>query len=812
MHDAHATGSTAGGNLIAMRPDPQLAGLLGLTDAGRHARRTPTCRSTPASGPGAGIVGQTIQFHGTADRYDARAAPQPIATLYSNATTATSNPAVTLRSVGVERRPGGGLHLRPRPLGRLHAPGQPGLGRPGARRRRAPIRSDDLFFGAAAGDPQPDWVDLDKVAIPQADEQQRLLANLIEQMNRDRKPLPRFWYFPRGEKAVVVMTGDDHAQRRHRRPLRPVLSAQPGRLLGRRLGVRARRPPTSIPNTPLTDAQAAAYDADGLRDRRCTSDDRLRELHAGVARPGLRRPARRVRAPSSRACPAPATNRTHCIAWSDWATQPKVELDHGIRLDTNYYYWPAGWVQDRPGMFTGSGHADALRRPRRLDDRRLPGGDPDDRRVRPVVSRSPSTRCSTTRSAPRATTAPSPPTCTPTAPASAGSDAIVASALARGVPVVSAARCSSGSTAATAPRSTASPGTATSSASRSTVGAGANGLRAMVPTSSAVGGPDRRDPRRHPGRDHHPDDQGRRVRVLRRRPPATTRRPTPSTTTAPAISNVAAHRRRATARATITWDTNEPSDSRVDYGTSPGVADLERVERRRSVTSHSVELDRPRAEHDLLLPGHLGRRRVQLDHRPGRCRPAAQLHAPRPPASPTPPSPTSPPASPGADTYVSETADGEVTLTPTVGAEFSGARPADRLVERDLGVAGRRCRRQRHGLGRQPARRRRLRRHRRDLRPRPLARVRRHLRRRPVPARRLQRQLQQRLGDLQHQRRHRPALRPHQHGLGRHRHPASRRADRLRAPLPDRVGRRPRSASTSTAPWSRPTRPPSARR
>ena len=31
-------------------------------------------------------------------------------------------------------------------------------------------------------------------------------------MARDRKPIPRFWYLPRGEKAVVVMTGDDHAQ------------------------------------------------------------------------------------------------------------------------------------------------------------------------------------------------------------------------------------------------------------------------------------------------------------------------------------------------------------------------------------------------------------------------------------------------------------------------------------------------------------------------------------------------------------------------------------------------------------------------
>ena len=32
-----------------------------------------------------------------------------------------------------------------------------------------------------------------------------------------------------------------------------------------------------------------------------------------------------------------------------------MELDHGIRLDANYYYWPPGWVQDVPGMFTGSG-------------------------------------------------------------------------------------------------------------------------------------------------------------------------------------------------------------------------------------------------------------------------------------------------------------------------------------------------------------------------------------------------------------------------------------------------------------------------
>ena len=71
----------------------------------------------------------------------------------------------------------------------------------------------------------------------------------------------------------------------------------------------------------------------------------------------------------------------------------------------------------------------------------------------------------------------------------------------------------------------------------------------------------------------------------------------------------------------------------------------------------------------------------------------------------------------GADGYVSETDDGEVTLRPAVGAEFAGGPGLPgRLVEHDLGVTGRRRRRQRHGLRRQPARRRRLRRHRRHLR------------------------------------------------------------------------------------------------
>ena len=82
-------------------------------------------------------------------------------------------------------------------------------------------------------------------------------------MNFDRKPLPRFWYFPDGVEAVVVMTGDDHAS---------------GGTAGRFDGYIAQSIPgcsvddwecirsTSYiyPYNTVTDAEAAAYESQNL--------------------------------------------------------------------------------------------------------------------------------------------------------------------------------------------------------------------------------------------------------------------------------------------------------------------------------------------------------------------------------------------------------------------------------------------------------------------------------------------------------------------------------------------------------------------
>ena len=341
----------AGGNLIAMRPDKQLAGLLGLSYASATLDDGYLLVDTSTQ-PGSGIVSETMQYHGTADLYNTAGA-NTVATLYSNAATPVPGnaPAVTLNDVGANGGQAAAFSYdlaRSIVYTRQGNPAWEGEERDGL----LPIRSDDMFYGAAAGDPQADWVDLNKVAIPQADEQQRLLANLILHMNVDQMPLPRFWYFPNGHKAVVVMTGDDHGTGYTPDHFDAFEAMSPaGCSVSDWECIRG----TSYiyPANPLTNVQAAAYSAAGHEialhvDTGCAAytpasldanySDQLAQFQTTY--PSL---------------PAPATNRTHCIVWSDWATQANVENQYGIRLDTTYYYFPGSWVNGQDGFFTGSG-------------------------------------------------------------------------------------------------------------------------------------------------------------------------------------------------------------------------------------------------------------------------------------------------------------------------------------------------------------------------------------------------------------------------------------------------------------------------
>ena len=222
-----------GGNLIAMRPDASLAGLLGLgSDVGdlangylqvaagpRHHGRddaVPRHRRPLDGRWGRGRRGDALlereHVDGTARRHAAHG----------------------------RRRPGRRVHLRPRAFRRLHAPGQPGLGRPGAGRDRPdPVRRPVLRRGPA---------DLGRHEQGRDPAGRRAAAPARRPDHADERG-------PHAAAALLVPAarregGGDHdrrrsRQRRHERPVRHASRPRARRVARSRTGSASARRPTS---------------------------------------------------------------------------------------------------------------------------------------------------------------------------------------------------------------------------------------------------------------------------------------------------------------------------------------------------------------------------------------------------------------------------------------------------------------------------------------------------------------------------------------------------------------------------------------
>ena len=180
--------AAGGGRLIAIRPDAQLLPVLGLsiepssTNEGYFA-------INPGNSFADGFPSTSLPFHGQAQHYTVAGGAQVLATLYSNATTATPFPAVVrylntvtwtydLATSVVYTRQGNPANASDRD-------------------GEAPYRTTDIFYNA---------IDRDKVPIPYADVQMRMLARTISDLLSDTMPLPRLWYFPGTNKTLVVLT------------------------------------------------------------------------------------------------------------------------------------------------------------------------------------------------------------------------------------------------------------------------------------------------------------------------------------------------------------------------------------------------------------------------------------------------------------------------------------------------------------------------------------------------------------------------------------------------------------------------------
>ena len=348
-----------GGNLIAMRPDKKLAPLLGLTDAGGTRSEGYLLINTNQT-PGAGLVGATIQYHGTSDQYTLSGATS-IASLFSNATTPTAYHAVTWCNVGANGGQAAAFTYDLAGSVFLTRQGNPAWVNQN-RDGDTLTRSDDLFFGAttnaAYGPPTNDWVNVSKIAIPQADEQQRLLAKMIAEMANDRQPLPRFWYFPRSLKAAVVMTGDDHGNvfggvDGTKGRFDQYKSLSPG---GASVADWEAVRGTSYvfpTNVSLTAGEANSLEADGFEiGVHCNSSCSAYTAASITAFLTNQINAFKAKYP---AVPLPTTHRLHCIAWSGYTTLAEAERAQGIRFDVNYYHFPGSWIGANSGFMTGSG-------------------------------------------------------------------------------------------------------------------------------------------------------------------------------------------------------------------------------------------------------------------------------------------------------------------------------------------------------------------------------------------------------------------------------------------------------------------------
>lgn len=182
-----------GGALVGIAPDPGLDALFGVRHLGARAQGD-YLRRAPDAPAGLGDDPGPLQVHGQYERL-------ALAGARAIAESAGGDPLVTLHAYGRGLAALWAFDLaRCIALLRQGNPSWADQERDGMEG----VRASDLFVG---------WVDPARIGVPQADEHQRLLAAVVEELAADGPPLPRLWYFPDAAPALLVATGDAHGSR-----------------------------------------------------------------------------------------------------------------------------------------------------------------------------------------------------------------------------------------------------------------------------------------------------------------------------------------------------------------------------------------------------------------------------------------------------------------------------------------------------------------------------------------------------------------------------------------------------------------------
>ena len=240
---------SGGGNLVALSPDPALDALLGIAPEGASLSNA-YLRVNTAQPPGAGIVDENDPVPRHREPSTPSRARQPSRRCTRpprrRPRTRPSRCAASVRS-------GGEAAAFAFDVARSVVASPARATRPGSASNRdgdhdtpngtGMFRTNDLFYGGDEPGHEPDWVDLAKIDVPQADELQRLLANVITHMNRDRTagaavlvPAQRRERGRRDDRRRPLRGRD---RGRDRRAPRPLHGREPARLLRRPVAVRA---------------------------------------------------------------------------------------------------------------------------------------------------------------------------------------------------------------------------------------------------------------------------------------------------------------------------------------------------------------------------------------------------------------------------------------------------------------------------------------------------------------------------------------------------------------------------------------------
>ena len=320
---------SGGGTLIAMRPDPQLAPVFGLTPAAGTTTDAYVLVN-PAHPVGAGIAGLTMQTHAVADHYTVGNA-SVVATLYAGITTPTTYPALVVNTYGAGRSAAFAYDLaRAVAYLRQGNPARAGTDADGD----GVVRTIDAFY---------QWIDLERIQIPQADEQQRLLSNLITYFGRQTMPVPKIWYFPTAEqKAMLVVTSDDHGSSNTVfQQMVSIVESHGGHMS---FYVPRWVLPYGIVPASLQTWRANGHEfgmhpygaADGVTlDQGYALDQAWFTTNFGV--------------------PPSATVRNHQIQWQGWVDAATVEQKYGIGMSTDFYHW-GSWLRRTNGDWVTTGY------------------------------------------------------------------------------------------------------------------------------------------------------------------------------------------------------------------------------------------------------------------------------------------------------------------------------------------------------------------------------------------------------------------------------------------------------------------------